>query len=381
MQKLNMSTTNIILSVVAIILVIAFGVIWIMDSKEQQVRYEENMEANSQVQVERRERMVEMEQRELTDSFYQKLADGFDVKILIVGDSISLGKGISDESLSWVHLLESDLVETYNVNVQIKNVSLSYSTAYAGYVRTMALSEDTTGYDLAIICYGQNDDEKTFANYYEGLIRAIRNKNEKCSIISVLESSQRKYTKKKKTIQELSEHYGSQVADLIAPFNDTASGDYKNLTTNDGINPNESGQKIYADVISKLIADEVEKETPYNDEDVEIVNDWAKNLNKFKGITASEFKRTDNKFVYTLNEPLTGFYGIDYKYFAGENGCKIFIDGKEYKAPESTVHSNNFQLYIIPLSNQSISAKQSIEIRFSTEEQANGFKGICVSWE
>ncbi len=379
MQKLNMSTTNIILSVVAVILVVAFGVIWIMDSKEQQVRYAENMEANSQVQVERRERMVEMEQRELTDSFYQKLADGFDVKILIVGDSISLGKGISDESFSWVNLLESDLVETYNVNVQVQNVSLSYSTAYAGYVRTMALPEND--YDLAIICYGQNDDEKTFANYYEGLIRAIRSKNERCSIISVLESSQRKYTNKIKTIQELSEHYGNQVADLIDPFNDTASGDYKNLTSNDGINPNESGQKIYADVISKLIADEVEKDTPYNDAEVEIVNDWAKNLNKFKGITASEFKRTDNKFVYTLNEPLTGFYGIDYKYVAGENGCKIFIDGKEYKAPEAIVHSDAFQLYIIPLGNQSISAKQSIELRFSTDEQANAFKGVCVSWE
>ena len=380
MSQLSRSTTNIILSVVAAILIVAFGVVLYFDNKEQQAEYAKNMQANSQVQVERREKMIEMEERQQTDSFYQKLADGFDVKILIVGDSIGLGNGVSDSSLSWIDQMQTYLVDTYNVNVDTKNVSLSYSTSYAGYVRTMAIDE-TADYDLAIICYGQNDDEKYFGVFYEGVIRAIRSQNEKCSIISVLESSQQKYTNKINVIKELSEHYGNQVADTIAAFNDKENGGFSALTSSNGIDPNDAGHKVYCDVITKVIDTEVEKGTVYNDEEIEVVNEWVVNLNKFKGITASEFKRTDNKYIYTLDEPLSGVFGIDYKFLTGENGCKIFIDGKEYKAPEPTVKSDSMQLYILPLNYQKINAKQSIEVRFSNEQQASGFKGICVTWE
>ena len=380
MSGLNKGTTNIILSVVAAILVVAFGIVLFLDNKQQQAAYAKNMEANSQVQVERREKMLELEARELTDSFYQKLADGFDVKILIVGDSIGLGKGVSDGSLTWIDTMESYITQNYNVNVKTKNVSLGYSTSYAGYVRAMALDEEAD-YDLAIICYGQNDDDKYFGVFYEGVIRAIRSQNDKCSIISVLESSQRKYTDKIKVIEELSEHYGNQVADMIAPFSDESNGGYNNLTSENGIDPNEAGQAIYADVITKLIDSEVEKGTEYNSDDVQIVNEWVENLTNFKGITASEFKRTDNKYVYTVTDQLNGVFGIDYKYLTGENGCKIFIDGKEYKAPQTTVSSEYMQLYILPITYQRLTATKSIEVRFSNEEQANGFKGICVSWQ
>lgn len=41
-------------------------------------------------------------------------------------------------------------------SVAVTNVSMGGNTSYAGYVRTMDL-DDSTDYDLAIICYGQND--------------------------------------------------------------------------------------------------------------------------------------------------------------------------------------------------------------------------------
>lgn len=379
MSGLKKSTTNIILSIIAGILVIAFGCVLYMDNKEQQAEYAKNIELNSQAQEERREKMIELEKREATDSFYQKLIDGFDVNILIVGDSIGLGSGVEDSSLSWIDQMESYLVETYNVNVSTKNISLGYSTCYAGYVRTMAL--ENQNYDLAIICYGQYDDDKYFGVFYEGLIRAIRSQDEKCSIISVLESSLRSYNEKTEAIQSLAEHYGNQVADTIAPFNDKANGGYSTLTSENGIDPNEQGQAIYADVITKIITREATKGTEYNSEDVEIIHEWVKNLTKFKGITASEFKKTGTKYVYTLDEPITGVFGIDYKYLVGENGCKIFIDGKEYKAPQATINSDYMHLYILVVQNKKIAAKSTIEVRFSSEEQANGFKGVCVSWE
>ena len=378
MPGMKKNTTNIILSIIAVILVISFTIVLVLDNKETKINYQKNAQISSQVQVERREKMVELEKREATDSFYQKLADGFDVNILIVGDSIGMGLGVDDESLDWIDLLETKLVETYNVNVNTKNISLADSTSYAGYVRTMALEE--SDYDLAIICYGQNDDDQYFGVFYEGIIRAIRSQNEKCSIISILESSQKKFTDKMVAIQELSDYYGNLVADTITPFTDKSNGSYDSLTSENGVDPNARGHQIYCNVLTKLIEDEVAKGTPYNDEEVEIVHSWVKNLTNFKGITAREFKKTENKFIYTLDEPLTGVFGIDYKYMIGENGCKIFIDGKEYKAPQATVSSDYLKLYILVIQNKPIAAKNTIEVRFSSEEQAAGFKGICVSW-
>ena len=65
--------------------------------------------------------------------------------------------------------------------------------SYAGYARTLML-DDGVDYDLAVICYGQNDREQDFSLYYESIIRALRSKFSKCSVISILESSQRTYT-------------------------------------------------------------------------------------------------------------------------------------------------------------------------------------------
>ena len=76
------------------------------------------------------------------------------------------------------------------------------NASYAGYVRTMALNDDVD-YALAIICYGQNDGADGFSTNYESIIRAIRSKYPDCSIISILESSQREYTEKMTTIQSI----------------------------------------------------------------------------------------------------------------------------------------------------------------------------------
>ena len=49
----------------------------------------------------------------------------------------------------------------------------------------MAL-DDGANYDLAIICYGQNDALEGFSTNYEAIIRAIERKYPDCSIISIL---------------------------------------------------------------------------------------------------------------------------------------------------------------------------------------------------
>lgn len=57
--------------------------------------------------------------------------------------------------------------------MSVTNVSMGGNASYTGYVRTMAL-DDSTDYDLAIICYGQNDRFDGFSNNYEAMVMAIR---------------------------------------------------------------------------------------------------------------------------------------------------------------------------------------------------------------
>lgn len=122
----------------------------------------------------------------------------------------------------------------------------------------MALNNDVD-YDLAIICYGQNDGIDGFSTNYESILRAIRSKYPDCSIISILESSQRTYTEKMTTIQSICEHYSIPIADTIDAFNNSGKA-YEDLS-NDGVHPNDAGQEIYFETVKEVIDDNVAAST------------------------------------------------------------------------------------------------------------------------
>ena len=128
---------------------------------------------------------------------------------------------------------------------------------------------DDVDYDLAIICYGQNDSTDGFSTNYESIIQAVRTKYPDCSIISILESSQREYTEKMTTIQSICEHYSIPVADTIAAFNNSGKA-YDDLT-GDGVHPNEAGQEIYFETVKSVIDDNVAASTGKMP-DVDVIN-------------------------------------------------------------------------------------------------------------
>lgn len=103
---------------------------------------------------------------------------------------------------------------------QEKQVALKQKEALDSFCQKLADGNDVD-YDLAIICYGQNDGAEGFSTNYEFIICAIRSKYTDCSIISILEFSQREYTEKMTTIQSICEHYSIPVADTIAAFNNS----------------------------------------------------------------------------------------------------------------------------------------------------------------
>ena len=121
------------------------------------------------------------------------LAFSIDYYGIFFGATQSVELFCTYDGQQWFKQLQTYLRTVNKSKVSVTNVSMGGNASYAGYVRTMALNDDVN-YDLAIICYGQNDSTDGFSTNYESIIRAIRSKYPDCSIISILESSQREYT-------------------------------------------------------------------------------------------------------------------------------------------------------------------------------------------
>ena len=148
------------------------------------------------------------------------LAFSIDYYGIFFGATQSVELFCTYDGQQWFKQLQTYLRTVNKSKVSVTNVSMGGNASYAGYVRTMALNDDVN-YDLAIICYGQNDSTDGFSTNYESIIRAIRSKYPDCSIISILESSQREYTEKMTTIQSICEHYGIPIANTIDAFNNS----------------------------------------------------------------------------------------------------------------------------------------------------------------
>jgi GDSL-family lipase/acylhydrolase len=346
-----------------------------MNKVEEDKKSAELRALNKKLYQEEQEKQIALKQKEAKDSFYQKLVDGFDVNVLIVGDSIAEnGQG----EKGWCTLLQNSLRKTYNNRVSFTNVSMGGNASYAGYVRTMALNDDVD-YDLAIICYGQNDGLDGFSTNYESIIRAIRSKYPdcSCSIISILESSQREYTEKMTTIQSICEYYSIPVADTIAAFNNSGKA-YDDLT-GDGVHPNEVGQEIYFETVKAVIDDNVAASTGKM-ADTDVINADVHKFDNFVWYDASsDFERVDDT-TFTISTSASGILGIDYTYESGDNKADIYVDGELFESPTVTFDYDFSQRHILVVSDD-CTVKNEIKVVFNTKEQADGFKGMCFSWE
>ncbi len=369
----NRNKAQIILIVVMVAVV---GILMWGEKRKTDARNEELAKLNEQIVAENQAKAEALKRKEAEDSFYQKLADGFDVNVLVVGDSIGEGAGTQTDGQQWYKQLQMYLETVNNGKVSVTNVSMGGNASYAGYVRTMALN-DGVDYDLAIICYGQNDGVDGFSTNYESIIRAIRGKYPDCSIISILESSQRAYTEKMITIQNICEHYSIPVADTIAAFNNSGKA-YDDLT-GDGVHPNDAGQEIYFETVKAVIDDHVAASAGKM-ADADAINADVHKFDNFVWYGAgSDFERVDDT-TFIISAGASGTMGIDYYYNPGENKADIYVDGELYKSLTVTFNYDFFQRHIQTVGDD-CTVKSEIRVVFDTKEHADGFKGMCFSWK
>lgn len=299
---------------------------------------------------------------------YQKLISGEEINILIVGDSIGAPSGED----AWSTLLREYLEKQYGSAVTINNISMGGNTSYAGYVRIMML-DDKEDYDLAVICYGENDSEDKFSLYYENIYKAIQEKFPDCSMISILESSQREYTYKMQSIIELAEYYKVPVADTIAAFNHSEVG-YE-LLTEDGVHPNAEGHKLYFETVK----DVVESQMNQYETSGKRINKETESFNNTITYAVDEFKRIDDCIFETRVKKGKGLIGLFYDYVPGKNKIEIYSNNSLLEKVEFE-WSYGFQQEHIDLLQNEYEFGNKIKIVFSNKEQADSFQGVCISY-
>lgn len=376
-RQIGGGNIKIICTICTIILAVILGILLWNEHLKNEKKEQELRILNQQITTQRKQEEEVRRLLEENDSFYQKLKDGFDVNLLIVGDSIGAGAGTKTQEKQWYEQLKNYLKKEYGIRVGLTNVSMGGNASYAGYVRTMAL-EDDVDYDLAILCYGQNDGVDGFGENYETMIQAIQKKYPDCSIISILESSQREYTEKMLTIKKLCKYYDIPVADTIAAFQNSGIS-YEKLAE-DGVHPNDAGQDIYFETVKKVIEKQVQASTGKMEKRTLLYGEAEKYRNfAWFGVDEKGFKRL-NDTTFELNIKAEGILGIDYTYESGDNKADIYIDGRLYKSPTVTFNYDFSQRHILVVS-ENCSVKENIRVVFSTKEQADGFYGMCFSWK
>ena len=368
---------NTMLTVLILVLAVGLVALMLYVKMREDAREDALKELSTQMQAQRGEEGLSEEfqspvrsaERMASDSFYQKLADGFDVNILIVGDSIGTGTGGTLANLNWISQLQVELMRQYEVNVEVTNLSMGDgNTSYAGYTQIMTLN-DGINYDLAILCYGQPDPVEGFSLNYESMIRAVMGKYPGCALLSILESSQQGNDEKIQAIRTLAYTYGYPTVDTVTPF----AANYAGLTS-DWVHPNDEGQRIYCEELLRVIAENVQANKGKEEKTVAPVNPGVTAYTNFRYIAASEFQRLDD-LSFSVPVNATGCLGVDYDPGRSEHKHVDIYADEVYIA---TLENEGWQRQIVKAA-ENCQVMAVLRIVFRTKEAADGFFGVCFS--
>ena len=310
-----------------------------------------------------------LREKEQDDSFYQKLKDGFDVRILVLGDTVANGYGASSQDKTWAKLLEKSIEDNYRVEVTIDNEAILDSGAYASYARVKMMEDKE--YDLAVICTGTADNEETLPVYYEALLRAIQTKFRKCSVICIQEYMETENNARNLSILSLANAYNAYTADM---FNKMYADPAPYLQ--DGGYLNDAGHELYAETLSSVINSGVKSDTEFMITQKDPINEEAEKFDEFLYVPAERFTRSGRQ--YSLETSVSGIVAFYFDVPPGENSFDVYVN--RVKTLSYTV-TNTISVPIehIELVETEIKSSRRIGVIFQSEELAEDFRGMCVT--
>lgn len=349
--------------VLAVLIVGATGVVLYHDRQTQAAYQEWARAENKKVFDEATQQRLSDQQllsleRQLNDSFYQRLQDQLPVRVLVVGDGYGAGMGASQAARSWAQRLKASLAMKYGVTVELTNVSLSERNggfgAWAslrqqpdgaatamlaelvgdgraevakdgtisaeGWNNTMSHAFRKDEYDLAIVSLGMTDDPSQFPTWYEAVLRELREKYRQCSVISLLSSQALTSPElgfadeNTEALRTISKQYHADVVNVGMEMLDPEGAkngatvseiDSSNPAiqkyTVEGLYLNDAGQSFLADTLQKLIDQKVANAQGYTAGEVTLLDPAVEALDEFHYIPVAELNRL-NDYTYALGK-------------------------------------------------------------------------------
>lgn len=349
--------------VLAVLIVGATGVVLYHDRQTQAAYQEwaraENKKVFDQATQQRLsdQQLLSLE-RQLNDSFYQRLQDQLPVRVLVVGDGYGAGMGASQAARSWAQRLKASLAMKYGVTVELTNVSLSEQNggfgAWAslrqqpdgaatamlaemvgdgraevtkdgtisaeGWNNTMSHAFRKDEYDLAIVSLGMTDDPSQFPTWYEAVLRGLREKYRQCSVISLLSSQALTSPElgfadeNTEALRTISKQYHADVVNVgMEMLDPEGAGKEATVSEIDPSNPaiqkytveglylNDAGQGFLADTLQKFIDQKVANAQGYTAGEVTLLDPAVEALDEFHYIPVAELTRL-NDYTYALGK-------------------------------------------------------------------------------
>lgn len=401
---------KLILALALAVLVIALAVIIIMQAKqtsaergeatqsaqvaemqaaEEQAAAEKAAEEQAAREAEEAKRVEEERAKRAAEaaqySFYQKLAKGYDTKMLIMGDSVIDGTGASSESTTWFALLQEHIEKTYYLNGEgaftIENAAGKGHSLFPDLlsVKDGDLAADC---DVAVLCYGNEDPKADFSAYFEALTRAIHLKNPDSAIIFVLESTEGGHTERMVYVENTCAYYSIPVADTFGPYYALGEKEFFNAFA-DAVHPNDKGQQIYFEVMRDVIDENVTADTGKM-QDMEPFSGDSGLFDNLKYIPASDFTR-DGDLTYTIpadaEQEIRGVLMLDCGYPVSRETAKVIADDILYTLPRGeAIHDTvNGDRYLFTVYRDFIFEK-SLNVIFTEKSYADEFSGVYLMW-
>lgn len=243
-SKSKVLDISIIILIIALIVVIGVGTI---RDKKTLARNMETYSGDSTSSSENNENQA------TTSNPYEKIKEGKEVNILVLGNGIGLSEGKTDESGNWTSSFSKWLEETYKSKANITNLSQDKATVKVG-LEELEKNKDT--FDLAYIIFGENDQKalkpNEFKEDYEKIIEILKERNKNVDIVPIIENSIRKKNEYTTIIEAIGKDNYIKVLDMATVFTKDPAP-YAKLTTKGGIYPNNVGYSLYFSNVKSLI--------------------------------------------------------------------------------------------------------------------------------
>lgn len=302
--------------------------------------------------------------------FYQKIEEKLTTYVAFFGTETV--RKMNNDNMNWVAqffgTMQKDYTDTHGINSGLRG-----SDAYYGYITlNLRALQSFEYFDLAVVCYGSHDDPETFATYYDGLLRSLKNQNEKCEIYCMIEANEEGYNANAEAVKQICALYGGICIDMNEYFRENGI-DYD--ATLNGIEPNAYGDKVYHDALMATI-DASLKEGRRVDTDKRVKFSSTRDFDNFKYLGTAKMKKvSDTVFEFSSPGRMAALiYKVDAK--NGEN-TRIYVNGKKV-LEVNTKHGDSDEMGIALISTE-LGNMNRIRIETGTEDNAMNIYGVALS--